>query len=55
MDSPSNKLLSRDRNGGFALLDGSASVGVSERFDPDDGFDNSLCNFGAGGIASDSR
>lgn len=46
---PSNWLLSRDRNGGFALVDGSPNaVGVSD-------VANSRWSFGAGGIASDSR
>lgn len=53
---PSNKLLSRERKGGFALLDGSTKLGDSDKFDPDDGFDDSLLDtLGAGGIASDSR
>lgn len=48
-DIPSNWLLSRERNGGFILVDTSLiDVGVSE-------VANSRCNLGAGGIASDSR
>lgn len=46
---PSNWLLSRERIGGFALVDGSSViVDVSD-------VANSRCNFGAGGMASDSR